>query len=335
MPSAQAAALAYADGVQTYGAQPIPHPEQGFYSFVYTDHGRTYKSHRWDGKEIAVHQAALSLNGAMSLLLKQREVGILTNLQNRRLLARRYNAKEKPIERFFLDVSAWEQHTFNSYCGSKPGQKPDRLKILYEQHRQYLLGNRESSPFPTIEQYHAALNEFITRYNHSEHERSNLGGERIVPIEEYRRLYTTRYEISRKTLALLLLIPGRRVIEKNGVNCFRKNWFYYHKSMSKFKGSSVEILYSDDDYKSVWIILPDGDLCEASLITPTSLLNPNRATLQTVREASAHERNLIQNYQLLQESQMRGETTEDRVARQSKQEENELPYVILPEKKRI
>ncbi|MCA1636083.1 MAG: hypothetical protein LC802_20930 [Acidobacteria bacterium] len=55
-------------------------------------------------------------------------------------------------------------------------------------------------------------------------------------------------------------------------------------------------------------------MCEAQLITPTSLLNPNKRTLKAVTQARARERKLIRDFQLLNQSALRGETTEDRVA---------------------
>lgn len=328
VPSSQSVALAYADGVQNFGAQPMSRPEQEFYSYLYTDHGRTYKSHRWDGKEIAVHESAMDFTGGMKLLLHQRKVGIITTLLLKHLLARRWNAREKPVERIFRDMSEWEQNTFDAYCGSTPSKRPDRARVLYTQHQQFLAGKRKSSPYPTFEQYREELTEFIIRHNHSEHARTTLGGEVIVPIEEFKRLYTTHYKISSKTLSLLLMRPEKRVIEKDGVNCFRRNWYYFNEAMSKFKGSSVEVLLLDNNYRSVQVILPNNALCEAKLITPTSILNPNKATLQAVKEAQAHERKLIRDYQLLNESLMRGETTEARVMRQMKDSESEDGPII-------
>lgn len=329
-PSSQAAALAYVDGVRTFGAQPLSRPDQGLHSYLYTDWGRTYVAHRWDGKVISVHEKVMESSGGMSLLLKQREIGILNDLQLKHLLARRWNAKEKPIERTFKVISEWESNTFDSYCGPNPSKRPERLKILFAQHQQYLEGRREASPFPTFEEYREKLSEFITRYNHSEHERTTLGGERLVPIEEYRRLYTTRYEISPKTLALLLLQPGKRTIKKNGINCFRKDWNYSHESMSQFKGSKVEILFSDDDYSSVWVILPNKEICEAHLITPTSILNPNKETLEDIKRTKAKELQLIKNYHLLNESQLRGEKTDDRVMHHLERSSSEAAHPTPP-----
>lgn len=90
--------------------------------------------------------------------------------------------------------------------------------------------------------------------------------------------------------------------------------------MSQYKGMEVEVRYSDADYSRVWVILPDGHICEATLITPTSLLNPNKQTLEAVRAAKAYERKLQREYNFYTRSHLSGETTEDRVARQLESE---------------
>jgi len=83
--------------------------------------------------------------------------------------------------------------------------------------------------------------------------------------------------------------------------------------MSEFKDHSVEIRYSDEDYSRIWVVLPKGGVCEASLTTPTSLLKPDRKTLETVAAARAREKKIIRDYQLIQQSAIRGEDTEERV----------------------
>jgi hypothetical protein len=316
-PSSQTAGMAYADGVRNFGAQPIARPDRGFYSYVYTDRGRDYKSHRWDGKVLTVHKEAMCLSGGIEWLRVQRRVGILDELQVKHLLSRGRNPKEKPVERIHKDISCWEANNFEEYCGRDAKSKPDRLLELCEDHKQFERGNRKESPFITLDAYRGRLAEFITRYNSKEHIRPTLGSRKVVPIEEYKRLYTTRYEIDEETLALLLLKSEQRVIGKNGVQCFQKHWFYLGESLSEFKGSSVEVRYSDDDYSRVFVFLPNGRMCEARRVNPTSLLNPDKETVKRIRQVKRHERLLAEEFQLLSHSQLRGETVEDRVARET------------------
>lgn len=84
--------------------------------------------------------------------------------------------------------------------------------------------------------------------------------------------------------------------------------------MSLYKGQKVEIRYSDGDYSRIWVLLPKGELCQAELITPTSLLNPNKETLKVVAKARKHEQKLIEDYQLIEQSRVLGQTTEERVS---------------------
>jgi len=320
IPSSYTAALAYADGVQNFGAQPPSCPEAGVYSFVYTDHGRTYKSHHWDGTVIAVHKEAMKIDGGLELLLLQRKVGILEDFSVKHLLARRRNGREKPAERVFKDISDWEENNFAEFCGRDAKSRPDLWRSLYARHLRVTKGKSGTSPFIRFEMYRDRFAAFVTQYNASAHERSTLEGQSIVPVEEYRRLYPTRYEISNETLSLLLMKADKRVIGKNGVQCFQKYWFYYHEAMADFKGATVEIRFTDGDYGRVWVILPNMQICEATLITPTSIINPDKRTLTAVAEAKSHEREVIRNFNIITQSRLRGETTEDRVASQLESE---------------
>lgn len=315
-PSSQTAGLAYASGVQNFGAQPFSRPESGFYSYVLTDRGRDYKSHNWDGREIEVHKEAMSLDGGFELLLVNYRVGIVEEFDLKHLLTRGRNPKQNPVERVHRDISEWEKNTFEEYCGSSAKDRPERWRRLYERHQQFRKGKRDTSPYMSLDQYRQALAGFIIKYNSSSHERRTLGGGTCTPIEEFRLLYTTRYEISEETLSLLVMKAEKRRVRKNGVQCFQKNWFYYHESMSAFKGTDVEVRFSDDDYSRVFVILPNHKVCQAELITPTSLINPDKRTINTVRRARAFERGVIKDFTFIAQSNIRGESVEDRVARQ-------------------
>jgi len=314
VPSSHTAGLAYANGVRNFGAQPLSRPADGFYSYVYTDHGRDYKSHHLNGKDIVVHKEAMKIDGGLEMLLTQRRVGILDELAVRHLFSKKRNPKERPVERVFKDISAWEQNTFQEYCGSHPKERPQLWFRLFKEHKSFLKGKRPSSPFMTLEQYREFLAGFINRYNSMVHYRLTLGSLKVVPIEEYQRHYTTKYEIASETLSLLLMKAEKRKILKNGVQCFRKHWSYFHEAMSVYKGKTVEMRFSDDNYNSVMVILPNMQMCEAERVTPSSLLNPNKETLKTVRKARANERQVMRDFDLITQSGFRGETIEDRVA---------------------
>lgn len=224
----------------------------------------------------------------------------------------------------FRDISDWEENTFAEFCGREPKERPEAGRRLYAQHQRDAPKSAQDSPFMSFETYRQALSQFSSGYNSTAHERTNLGGERLVPLDEYRRLYTTRYEIKPETLTLLLMKTQQRTVRKNGVQCFRRHWFYWHDQLSLYKGRAVEVRYSDNDYSRVWVVLPEGHLCEAQLMTTTPLLHPNQQTLKAVAAARAAERKLIHDFNLIAQSQLRGETTEGRVAKIIGTEEVEI-----------
>src|SRR5262249_29734202 len=123
-PSSETARLAYADGILNFGAQPFARPADDFYSYVYTDRGKDYCSHDWAGKVISVHEQAMNPDAELECHLVERQVGVLAEFGVKRLLARGYNAKEKPVERFFKVLSEWEANTFAGYCGGHPRARP-------------------------------------------------------------------------------------------------------------------------------------------------------------------------------------------------------------------
>ena len=315
-PSSESARLAYADGVLNFGAQPFARPADDFHSYVYTDRGKDYCSHDWSGKVIAVHERAIDPDAELECHLVERRVGVLEEFGVKRLLARGYNAKEKPVERFFKDLSEWEANTFAEYCGSHPHARPDRWRELYRRHQDFLSKKAPQSPFISFDQCREELKEFIRRWHERPHDRITLGGRRVKPIEEFHRLYTTRYEMKPETVALALLKPDVRTVTKNGVHCFRRDWFYWNPIFSGIKRRKIEIRFTERDYRRIWVVLPNKNVEEAELVTPTPLLNPNQETLRLVSRARQQEKKLINEFQLLAQSQLRGESVEDRVNQQ-------------------
>lgn len=329
-PSSRTIGLAYANGVRTFGAQPIARPDEDFYSYLYTDQGKDYKSHHIGGKDLSFR-----IDGGLEFLLMDRRIGMVDDLGLKQILARGYNAREKMVERTHRDISTWEESTFDGmYCGRDAKNKPDAHEDAVARHKRLLKkaeGRKnspllEDSPFMAIDEYLDALGGWITEFNNSVHQRVTLGGAQIVPMEEYERLYTTRYEISEEALALLVMKAERRRVGKNGIWLHQRNWSYLHPDLAYYKGQDVEVRY-DEDFSRCFVVTPKGIL-EASLVTASTLRNPNKETLATIKRQTAHERNIIREHSLLTQSMIRGETTEDRVAQMIEPEEERVPLAV-------
>lgn len=337
-PSSITIGLAYANGVQNFGAQPVSRPEAEFYSYLYTDQGRDYKCKQLSGQLMEFENKSFGkagkIDGGLNSLctqlrvdqlgdedLIQRRVGFMDDLGLQHKMARGYNAREKFIERTHKDISEWEKNTFeNEYCGRGIGHKPERWQASWHRHQKLLKKAGKNldwilseSPFMTLDDYRDNLAGWINEYNHSEHKRSVLGGSTIVPITEYERLYTTRYEIKAETLALLLMRAGKRKIGKNGVQMLQPHWHFICEEMLEFRGHEIEVRYSDDDYNRVWAVLPDGRVVEAERLETTTLLNPNKRTLARANQLRAKDAKDAREFHLMQQNRWNGVTIEDRV----------------------
>ncbi|MGI8468371.1 MAG: Mu transposase C-terminal domain-containing protein [Pyrinomonadaceae bacterium] len=323
-PTAEAISLAYADGIAKFGAQPFSRPESGFYSYIYTDRGKSYRSHDIEGKVIKIHERAADITGNFSYFLIERNIGLIEEFKIKQLLAKARNPKEKQIERTNRDFSEWEKNEFKEYCGNKPSERPDAWYKLFEKHKRLSKTKNFKSPFIEFDEYKTKLSERIDKHNSSVHERSNLGGASIIPIEEFKILYKTRYEIPQNLAVILLLKTTARTIGKIGINCFNKSWHYWNDLMSGLKGLKVEVRYTDSDYKKVWVVLPGKGLCEAKRVEPVSLLNPNKEVMKQIKRMEANENQIIRNFQLIQQSRLRGETVEDRLAEYSHDEIDQI-----------
>lgn len=327
-PSSRTIGLAYANGCRNFGAQPLARPDANFYSYLYTDWGKDYRCLDLNGRTLTFKNAA-EIDGGLQIITMQRRVGLMDELGLKHLLARAYNAKEKPVERVHKDISAWEENTFpDEYCG-RDKNKPDRWRDNWHRHERLkkkfgrdipLL--MQESPFMDFDSYRENLVGWIHQHNTTAHKRTVLGGRTIIPVDELERNYS-RVTVSEEAMALLLMKATKKTITKNGVSMFQ-NWHFLHEEMSEHKTQEVEIRYSDDDYTHVWVILPATDrkprrIVRAEKVTPTALLNPNKETLATIAKQGKHELKLARDFTLLNQSLIRGESTEDRYARAQQQ----------------
>lgn len=334
-PSSHTIACAYANGVRSFGAQPFSRPGEGFFSYLYTDNGKDYRSRNLSG-EIEVHRQAARIDGGLQMLLKAHGVGLANDAEVKQIFARKYNGREKPVERVFRDLADAVQNEYfrRGWCGRSTSDRPDAWREMYSRHLKAVKRN-QPSPFPAESEVRAYIGEWIHAYNTHAHTRSTLDGAKLIPLAEFNRLYTIGYQISDEALALMLMKTTQGTLSKNGVRCLGST--YVHPAMSPFKGTKdkegkalqLEVRYLDDNYSTVWVVLPDGTFCEATRLDSSSVLTPNKETQRVVAQMIQHERRVIKEFHLITHSRLRGESVEDRAA-SALYAVNQMPEEALP-----
>lgn len=316
-PSSNTIGWAYANGVRMFGAQP-PRRSDGFRSLIYVDNGKDYRSRNVDG-HLEVHRQAARVDGGLELLLTDRGVGLTQDADIETFLARKYNGREKPLERVFRDLADYLQNEFfrTGWCGRNTKDRPSFFNDLYSRHVKAIKAGRPS-PFPLEPTVRRAVAEFYDKHNTTAHMRTVLGGASTVPLQEYQSLYTTRYEIREETLALMVMKATSGSLEKNGVRALGSH--YWHDELSRFKGRKdkdgkpvrIEVRYTDADFSTAWLVLPDGALVESMRVDISSILVQSKEGQKGLAERVRGERDLIKRAAELKQSIWRGETTEDR-----------------------
>jgi hypothetical protein len=334
-PSSVTAGYAYANMVKTWGAQPpAGYLREGYKSGIYTDRGKDYLSKNWSGQVIEVHKQAMDIRGDLQMIVIERRIGFVEEMMLAQYVARGYNGKEKPVERTNRDLAEFERNHPDfkgSYCGRDAKYKPDEWVKNWGLHEKFLKGKRSASPFITFEEYTREIDAWIARYNTSGHTRITLGNRRIVPVEEFHKLYTTRFEISEVAMSRLLMKGDSKLIGKNGVGIDGTPWHYLDRDgrMKKYAGSYVEVRWYDSDMSRVWVFLPDGERLEVEVLEKSTFYALNKDTAERISKQKKMDRRLLREHSYLTQSIIRGESSEDRAAI-AEQEEYELEVVERP-----
>ena len=150
-------------------------PDDDFYSYLYTDWGKDYRCLDLNGRTLTFKKAA-QIDGSLQIVTTQRRVGLMDELGLKHLLARAYNAKEKPVERVHKDISAWEENNFHEeYCGRDAKIKPPQWVDNWHRHQklQKKFGRDiplliQESPFMDFDSYREKFARLDLRTQHHE-----------------------------------------------------------------------------------------------------------------------------------------------------------------------
>jgi len=231
--------LAFKDAVKTYG---IP-------SNVYLDNGREYLTHAFGGR--GKRKTDRNADYAAPILDR---MGITMHNAIPR------NAKGKVVERTFRQFTEQFAKSFLTYCGNRPGNRPER-------HNEVL---KNETNIPLLSEVEALLKTFIEGM-HNAQASNAVGLNGKTPNEVYAaNLYKQRVATADQINLLLMRSERLQKVQRNGVKVKiggEELWFYNEELKTNYFGEKVYVRYDPDDLQEVRVYdEQERLLCTAQLL---------------------------------------------------------------------
>lgn len=162
-----------------------------------------------------------------------------------------YNAKAKPIERFFRTFEEQFGKLWKTYCGNHPKNRPQRLK------------NLKIDQYPTLEEWKALHDLYIDQYyNMAPHSGNGMDGK--SPYAVYHENLIEKRVAPKEILRLFMMRTTRELkVQRNGVRLFDKH--FWSPELVEHQGKLVYARYNPDAIDMVYIYNASDDIfiCEA------------------------------------------------------------------------
>ncbi len=233
-PNSQTIALALRHGILRCGK-----PDE-----LYIDNGKDYRSHYLSGAQKKL--------GAIDYSKQTR--AILAALDIRTIYAWPYNARSKPIERWFLNLALRFERYLPGWCGRDNKQRPEKLQK-----------ELQSGELLTIGEFKKRVAEHIEQYHRSTH--SSL---KAAPLSVFETAEIVT--VSERALDLLLMKSKEKRLYNDGIRLFTDVRYISEELLRRVAvGEKVQVLYDPDDIREI-VVMKDGKfVCKAPMAAPMSM----------------------------------------------------------------
>ncbi|SKC68563.1 Mu transposase C-terminal domain-containing protein [Maledivibacter halophilus] len=243
-PNSRTIAEAFIYGIQ----EKKDFPFWGVPKVVYTDNGKDYRSHAFEGGKIIEkkYANAIEYNLETEGLLKQLKVG--------NIHAKAYHGWVKPVERFFGTFSDKYVREIPGWCGTDPEERPETfakdLKRLIKHNKLWTLDELKEW----------FVNIVLKEYHNTPH--GGYGGK--TPMELYMEKEKARYDKpSWAVLGICKMESEKRKISTQGIRFDNK--IYWNIELKHLIGQWVKIKFNREN-KDVIIVTHEGKyICAASV----------------------------------------------------------------------
>ncbi len=213
-------------------------------NWVYIDNGKDYDVWWMQGQTKWQRRQYKVWSHGEEEAEKNQVLGIYQRLTIEVVHATPYNAKAKPVERWFGFYESDFGKLQPTYTGRNPQEKPERLE------RELKAGSA-----PTLEEYSARASEWIDSIYHANHQHSGHGMYLRTPDAVYAASLVEKRMVPEADLNDCLAIPGKLVtVGSNGIRLKGRLYGQGDPTLGSFFGQKVEPRYDPADitWCSIW-----------------------------------------------------------------------------------
>lgn len=297
-PNSQTIAEAFTYGV----SEKKDFPFWGVPMMVYTDNGRDYRSHAFEGGNIVEKHfgKGMAFNIETDGILKQLDIG--------NTHAKAYHGWAKPIERFFGTFASRYVRELPGWCGRNPEERSEN----FEKELKKLI---EKDELLTMDELKEWFIDVLNKYHNTPHS----GYNNMTPLEVYQSKEKARYDKpSWALLSILKMESETRIVTTQGIKFDNK--LYWHKELRHLVKEEVKIKYNRENKDTIIIIHKGKFICAATA----------KETLKMVLEDEDRVANHVSN-QKRQESEVKARICELTGRAKPKQEKRSSSNMITGE----
>jgi transposase InsO family protein len=191
-----------------------------------------------------------------------------------------YNAKEKPIERFFKTLEGDFCKEFETYAGRDAKSRPEKMRISNE---------KIAKKAPTINEVQTLLEEWINEFNNRPSRADGLDGQ--SPQEAYAKLenpvYCDEY--------LLRMLTGKlkyRTVGKDGISIHGDK--YLNNALLEYYGEKVIVVTYPDDLNEIGVLdMSERAICTAQKRIPLPFCGASEKDVKDANKQAKNARKMV------------------------------------------
>ncbi|MHB9292657.1 hypothetical protein Holit_01759 [Hollandina sp. SP2] len=220
----------------------------GLPEYIYFDNGREFKNHFLCGD---VWKTRSSVIDAEDI---GRNIGVVVEAGVKLIFANPYNAKAKPIERFWRTLHDAFDRWQPSYVGSNTLLSTDESKVYRQNIKK--MKQEDFDQIPEFKEVETMLAHFFAYYNH-EHQHTGQGMDGKAPMQVWAEHEVPKREVPAELKPYLFTHRYTRTVGKNGISF--EGGLYYADKVIQYLGQQVQIRVPLDRDDLIYVFSPEGE----------------------------------------------------------------------------